>query len=74
MVVLATGIVPSIAGIGIPAENVTFDDYGFMAAGPPGIYAAGCARMPADVSTSAQNATAAALRAIQSVVAGGNHG
>ncbi|MFC1982976.1 FAD-dependent oxidoreductase [Chloroflexota bacterium] len=74
MVVLATGIVPSIAGNGIPAEKITFDDYGFIYSGQPGIYAAGCARMPADVSTSAQNATAAALKAIQSVVAGGANG
>jgi len=74
MVVLATGIVPSIAGVGVPAENVTLDDYGFMLDGQPGIYAAGCARMPADVSTSTQNATAAALKAIQSVVAGGTNG
>jgi quinone-modifying oxidoreductase subunit QmoA len=74
MVVLATGIVPSLAGTGIPAEDITYDDYGFMVAGQPGIYAAGCARMPADVSTSAQNATAAALKAIQSIVAGGKNG
>ncbi|MFC1989880.1 FAD-dependent oxidoreductase [Chloroflexota bacterium] len=73
MVVLATGIVPSIAGNGIPAE-ITFDDYGFISSGQPGIYAAGCARMPADVSTSVQSATSAALKAIQSVVAGGANG
>jgi len=73
MVVLATGIVPSIAEKGIPAE-ITFDDYGFISSGQPGIYAAGCAKMPADVSTSVQNATSAALKAIQSVVAGGTNG
>ena len=73
MVVLATGVVPSIVGNGIPAE-IAFDDYGFISSGQPGIYAAGCARMPADVSTSVQNATSAALKAIQSVVAGGANG
>jgi len=73
MVVLATGIVPSIAEKGLPTE-MTFDDYGFIASGQPGIYAAGCARMPADVSTSVQTATSAALKAIQSVVAGGTNG
>ncbi|MFC2047331.1 FAD-dependent oxidoreductase [Chloroflexota bacterium] len=73
MVVLATGIVPSIAGEEMPAE-IAYDEYGFISVGQPGIYAAGCARMPADVSTSVQNATAAALRAIQSVVTGGANG
>ena len=73
MAVLATGIVPSIAGNGIPAE-IAFDDYGFISSEQTGIYAAGCARMPADVSTSVQNATAAALKAIQSVVAGEANG
>ncbi len=73
MVVLATGIVPSIAEKGIPAE-IAYDDYGFIASGQPGIYAAGCAKMPADVSTSVQNATSAALKAIQSVVGGRANG
>jgi len=67
MVVLATGIVPSIAEKGIPIE-IDSDDYGFISSEQPGIYTAGCARMPADVSTSVQSATAAALKAIQSVV------
>jgi quinone-modifying oxidoreductase subunit QmoA len=69
MVVLATGIVPSTAGAKIPA-GVTYDDYGFVAAGPPGIYAAGCCKRPADVGASVRDATGAALKAIQSVVRG----
>jgi len=73
MVVLATGIVPSIAEKGIPTD-IIYDDYGFISSGQPGIYAAGCAKMPADVSTSVQNATSAALKAIQSVVGGGTNG
>ena len=73
MVVLATGIVPSIAGKGIPAD-ITYDDYGFISMEQPGIYAAGCSRGPADVSTSVQSATAAALKAIQSTIRGGANG
>jgi quinone-modifying oxidoreductase subunit QmoA len=69
MVVLATGIVPNQVGAGLPA-GVTYDDYGFFAAGVPGIYAAGCCKTPADVGTSARDATGAALKAIQSVFRG----
>jgi len=69
MVVLATGIVPSTAESKIPVE-VTYDDYGFVASCPPGIYAAGCSKRPADVATSVRDATGAALKAIQSVVKG----
>jgi len=73
MVVLATGLVPSIADIKIAAD-ITYDDYGFIASQPPGIYAAGCSKRPADVSNSVMDATGAALKAIQSVVAGGQNG
>ncbi len=69
MVVLATGIVPTTAEKKIPAE-VTYDDYGFIVSGPPGIYAAGCCKKPTDVGTSVRDATGAALKAIQSVVRG----
>ncbi|MFH1487042.1 MAG: CoB--CoM heterodisulfide reductase iron-sulfur subunit A family protein [Chloroflexota bacterium] len=67
MVVLATGIVPTTAETKIPAD-LTYDDYGFVASELQGICAAGCSKRPADVSTSVQDATAAALRAIQSIV------
>ena len=70
MVVLATGLVPSIADTRIPGD-VTYDEYGFVAPGAPGIYGAGCAKRPVDVSSSVMDATGAALKAIQSVVAGG---
>jgi len=73
MVVLATGIVPSTADTKIPAE-ITYDDYGFITSGLPGIYAAGCSKRPADVASSVQDATGAALRAIQSVVRRGANG
>jgi quinone-modifying oxidoreductase subunit QmoA len=69
MVVLATGIVPTALTAKMPA-GVTRDDYGFIASGPPGIYAAGCCKRPVDVGTSARDATGAALKAIQSVVRG----
>ena len=67
MVVLAVGIVPSAAETKSLA-NVTYDNYGFIAASPPGIYAAGCSKRPADVASSVQDATGAALGAIQSIV------
>ena len=41
---------------------------GFIAGGEEaGIFAAGCARMPLDVTRSAQSGTAAALKAVQTV-------
>jgi quinone-modifying oxidoreductase subunit QmoA len=73
MVVLATGIVPSIAESRSLA-NVTYDNYGFVAASPAGIYAAGCSKRPADVASSVQDATGAALGAIQSIVRRGTNG
>ena len=73
MVVLATGLVPSIADARIPGE-ITYDEYGFIVPAAPGIYGAGCAKRPLDVSNSVMDATGAALKAIQSVVAGGRNG
>jgi quinone-modifying oxidoreductase subunit QmoA len=69
MVVLATGVVPT-TGSALPA-GVVCDDYGFIASGPQGIYAAGCCKRPADVGTSVRDATGAAMKAIQSIVRGG---
>jgi quinone-modifying oxidoreductase subunit QmoA len=68
MVVLATGMEPATAESPIPAD-VPYDDYGFVASqvAVPGIYAAGCARTPTNVSEVVQDGTAAALKAIQSV-------
>jgi quinone-modifying oxidoreductase subunit QmoA len=73
MVVLATGLVPSIAEARIPGD-VTYDDYGFIVPGTAGVYGAGCSKRPLDVSSSVMDATGAALKAIQSVVAGGRNG
>jgi len=73
MVVLATGIVPSALEMKMPAE-IILDNYGFIASEVPGIYAAGCAKRPADVSDSVRDATGAALKAIQSTIKGGANG
>ena len=69
LVVLATGMQPNTSDSPVPA-SVAYDDYGFVAAmaAQPGIYASGCTRTPAGVSESVQDGTAAALKAIQSLV------
>lgn len=67
LVVLATGMQPSLAGEN-PALPLPLDADGFIAGGEDaGIFAAGCARMPLDVTRTAQSATAAALKAVQTV-------
>ncbi len=67
MVVLATGMVPSTAGRRIPITASGYDDDGFLV-DSPGIYGAGCAKRPVDVAASVQDATGAALKAIQKAV------
>jgi quinone-modifying oxidoreductase subunit QmoA len=66
MVVLATGIVPNTADLKIPFE-LKYDQYGFIdpTTNVDGVYAAGCARHPCDVSRATKEATGAALKAIQ---------
>ncbi len=66
LVVLATGIVPNTADVKIPLELQT-DKYGFLdgATHIDGVFAAGCAKRPCDVSRSTKDATGAALKAIQ---------
>ena len=67
LVVLATGMQPSLSGENAPLP-VPLDEDGFIAGGDEaGIFAAGCARMPLDVMRSAQSGTAAALKAVQTV-------
>lgn len=70
MVVLATGLVPSIADAKLPG-NINYDEYGFITSASRGIYGAGCAKHPTDVSRSVMDATGAALKAIQSVISEG---
>jgi quinone-modifying oxidoreductase, subunit QmoA len=62
MVVLATGMEPAGASARIPV--VSYGEEGFAASGK-GIFAAGCTKSPLDVSKSVQDATGAALRAMQ---------
>jgi quinone-modifying oxidoreductase subunit QmoA len=62
LVVLATGIVPQTAYL--PAGFKT-DEFGFLENGQTGMYAAGCARRPEEVSATVRDATGAALKALQ---------
>jgi quinone-modifying oxidoreductase subunit QmoA len=66
LVVLATGMVPSTAHVGMPFE-LEVDEYGFIdgATSVDGIYAAGCVKHPCDVARATKESTAAALQAIQ---------
>jgi len=67
MVVLATGMRPTLADEKLPVD-VPVDEDGFIVGGEDkGIFAAGCAKMPLDVMRSAQSGTSAALQAIQTV-------
>lgn len=67
MVVLATGIVPEAAGQKLPVEGVRFDENGFIT-GEEAVIPVGCAKSPMDVASSIQDATGAALKAIQIAV------
>lgn len=69
LVVLATGMVPSTVDDKVPAE-VAYDENGFLLPAQPsaGIVPAGCVKRPVDVASSVQDATAAALKAIQAMV------
>jgi quinone-modifying oxidoreductase subunit QmoA len=66
LVVLAAGIVPQTDKL--PA-GFTFDEFKFLSLpdGRAGLYGAGCARRPAEVSATVQDATGAALKALQCV-------
>jgi len=68
LVVLATGMVPNKIDIDT-VPDVSYDEYGFLTYDPEktGIYGAGCIRRPTDVASCVQDATAAALKAIQSI-------
>jgi quinone-modifying oxidoreductase subunit QmoA len=67
MVVLATGMEPttkSLSGAGIKA---TWDGFVDQAALPKGVYAAGTVKAPVDVARTAQDATSAVMKSIQSL-------
>ena len=72
MVILATGVVPNTADTKIPFK-LKYDEYGFIdgTAELDGVYAAGCAKRPCDVSRVTKDATGAALKAIQCLKRGG---
>jgi quinone-modifying oxidoreductase subunit QmoA len=63
MAILATGMVPNTAD-NPPPLDTKLDDYGFIAPGTSGVVGAGTANRPLEVSGSVQDATGAALRAI----------
>ena len=65
MAVLATGMQPSLAVDGTPVD-LNMDSSGFVIQDvEKGMMSAGCAKKAADVVTSTQSSTAAALKAIQ---------
>ena len=67
LVVLATGMVPNAPTFTVQDAEVATDDSGFILANQAiaGIIGAGCVKQPVDVATCVQDATAAALKAIQ---------
>ncbi len=73
LVVLATGMVPSLGANFTAPADLEKDEYGFVlpsVADDGGQFSAGVASGPIDVALSTQSATAAALKAIQAVRAG----
>ena len=69
MVVLATGMMPVTTEEKVPAEGIVYDEFNFLPdLEDGGIYAAGCSKRPMDVASCVQDATGAALKAIQSIV------
>jgi quinone-modifying oxidoreductase subunit QmoA len=71
LVVLATGIVPQTAGL--PAD-FKLDEFGFVMNGSPGLFGAGCAKRPAEVSATVRDATGAALKALQITMGAAHNG
>ncbi|MDL1965800.1 MAG: CoB--CoM heterodisulfide reductase iron-sulfur subunit A family protein [Candidatus Desulfofervidus auxilii] len=69
MVVLATGMMPITAEEKVPAEGVVYDEFNFLSdLEDGGIYPAGCSKRPMDVASCVQDATGAAIKAIQTIV------
>jgi len=65
LVVLAVGMVPGTAAVK-PELAMEYDDFGFgVSSGTSGIVPAGCVKAPMEVAASVQDATAAALKALQ---------
>jgi quinone-modifying oxidoreductase subunit QmoA len=72
LVVLATGIVPQTEGL---PKEFRLDEFRFLGAleGNAGFYGAGCAHRPEEVSAAVQDATGAALKALQCVARSAQH-
>ena len=72
LVVLATGIVPQTEEL---PPGFALDEFRFLSPpnGKAGLYAAGCARQPGEVSATVQDATGAALKALQCVARSARH-
>ena len=69
LVVLATGMQPTAAAARLPADlKYTEDGFIINDFEKGGMFAAGCANKPLDVTSSNQNATGMALKAIQTLV------
>ncbi len=73
LLVLATGIVPQTEGL---PPGFALDQSRFIFNNPEktGLYGTGCARRPEEVSASIQDATGAALKALQCVTRSASHG
>jgi quinone-modifying oxidoreductase, subunit QmoA len=67
MAVLAVGMQPNTSIHKIPAPGVTYDEYGFLVS-DEGIHGTGVTKRPMDVGTCMQDATGAALKALQDTV------
>lgn len=67
MAVLATGMQPNTSLEKVPAAGVSYDEFGFVIS-DQGVHATGVARRPMDVGTCLQDATGAALKALQDTV------
>ena len=70
LAVLAVGMVPGTASFK-PELEMDYDDFGFVTSpGTSGIIPAGCVKAPMEVAASVQDATGAALKAIQCTMGG----
>ncbi|MGB6067511.1 MAG: FAD-dependent oxidoreductase [Desulfomonilaceae bacterium] len=67
MAVLATGMQPNTSVEKVPGLNVGYDEFGFIISNE-GVHPAGVSRRPMDVGTCLQDATGAALKALQDTV------
>lgn len=67
LAVLATGMQPNTMEEKVPGPGVMYDEFGFIVS-DEGIHGAGVSRRPMDVGTCLQDATGAALKALQDTV------